>query len=119
MGVKVKEKVKGSGVWWIFVYHRGQRITRQVGTKAAATKAAQQIEARLTLGGNAFPPEKPPCPTLNEYYETYERTHMAVALKPSSQQSGRCCFERHLLPAVGQKRLDEICRADVEDLIAG
>jgi integrase len=25
MGVKIREKVKGSGVWWVFVNHRGER----------------------------------------------------------------------------------------------
>ena len=36
MGVKVREKIKGSGVWWVFVNHNRQRISKRVGSKKAA-----------------------------------------------------------------------------------
>ena len=50
MGVKVREKVPDSRVYWIFVNHHGRRTSRQVGSKKAAEQAKQQIEAKLTLG---------------------------------------------------------------------
>ena len=50
MGVNVREKVTGSGVWWVFVTHQGRRTSRRVGTKKAAEKTAEQIQAKLTLG---------------------------------------------------------------------
>ncbi len=30
MGVQVREKPPGSGVWWIFVNHQGQRKSKQI-----------------------------------------------------------------------------------------
>ena len=30
MGVKVREKVKGSGEWWIFINHQGKRRSKKV-----------------------------------------------------------------------------------------
>jgi len=38
MGVKIREKEKGSGTWWVFINHKGKRSSRQVGTEKAAEK---------------------------------------------------------------------------------
>ena len=79
MGVKVREKAQGSGVFWIFVNHNGQRTSRQVGSKKAAEQAKQQIEAKLTLG--QWLPEETPkktLPTLNLYYQGIAETNTAM-----------------------------------------
>src|SRR5436190_24139497 len=47
MGVKVREKVKGSGVYWVFVNHRGGRKAKQVGDKKAANAVASEIRKRI------------------------------------------------------------------------
>ena len=39
MGVKVREKERDSGIWWVFINHKGRRSSRQVGTKKAAEMA--------------------------------------------------------------------------------
>ncbi len=31
MGVTVREKVKGSGVWWVFISHQGKRKSKKIG----------------------------------------------------------------------------------------
>jgi integrase len=40
MGVRVAEKNKGSGVWWVFTYHQGARKAKKVGDKRAAYSGA-------------------------------------------------------------------------------
>jgi len=54
MGVKVREKVKGSGEWWLFIDNRGRRKARRVGIgksgKKAAELAALKISARRAEG---------------------------------------------------------------------
>ena len=51
MAVKVRE---WKGAWWVFVDHEGRRKAKRVGVgrtgKRAAETAAEQIQARLTLG---------------------------------------------------------------------
>lgn len=48
MGVKIREKPKGSGVWWIFIDHRGKRKAKKVGRdKKLARDVARKIEAKL------------------------------------------------------------------------
>ncbi len=65
MGVTIREKIKGSDVWWVFVAHKGRRTSRKVGDRKAAREAARKIEARLILGKRAFHEEaKLPAPTL-------------------------------------------------------
>ena len=50
MGVKVRERPKDSGVWWVFIDHKGQRRARKCGSKKLANKVAKVMEANLTLG---------------------------------------------------------------------
>ena len=50
MGVVTREKVKGSGIWWVFVNHQGQRRARRVGDRKTAEAVAIQLRARLVLG---------------------------------------------------------------------
>ena len=51
MSVKVREKNKGSGVWWLFVNHNGKRKSKQVGKdKVAAMRLAKILEGRLAAG---------------------------------------------------------------------
>ncbi len=42
MGVKVREKITGSGVWWVFVNHNGMRKSKKVGTEKLANKTKKE-----------------------------------------------------------------------------
>jgi hypothetical protein len=68
MGVKVREKIKGSGVWWVFVNHRGERGSHKVGSQKAALKVQETVEAQLKLGLTVFQEKKqaPAVPTPGE-----------------------------------------------------
>ncbi len=97
MGVTVREKTKDSGEWWVFIAHQGRRTSRKVGDRKAAREAARKIQARLTLGKGAFPDvkTKPPAPTLQHYFKSFERSYRAT-LQPSTwvvlrnEQEGSC-----------------------------
>jgi integrase len=118
VGVKVREKIEGSGVWWVFISHKGQRSSKRVGSEKAAQKVAEMIQARLKLGQDAVPKEKPPVPTLGEYYKTFKRVYMDTGLRYSTVDSYDRSFRLYILPRLGTARLDEINRSDVEELIA-
>ncbi len=72
MGVKVREKVKGSDQWWVFIAHNGRRTSRKVGSEKAALEVARKIQAKLTLGEVFLQEKKPPVPTLEEYYQRFK-----------------------------------------------
>ena len=46
MAVIVKEKIKGSGEWWVFINHKGKRRSKKIGSKKAAIAVKREVEAR-------------------------------------------------------------------------
>src|SRR5262245_5914078 len=116
MGVKVKEKINGSGVWWVFINHNGRRKSKRVGSEKAAKKVAEMIEARLKLGQAALPGEKVSLPTLEKYFKRFQETYLETAVRRSTKVSYESSFRLYLLPDLGQLRLDEISRDKILDL---
>ena len=65
MGVTIREKTKDSGVWYVYVNHRGMRKAKQCGPKKLAEKVKEVMEANLKLGRPLMgEEEKPPPPNL-------------------------------------------------------
>ena len=68
MGVKVREKPPGSGVYWIFINHKGKRKSKKIGAdNKLANKAAEKIKAKLVLGEFNIEKIETPCPTFKDY----------------------------------------------------
>lgn len=131
MGVKVKEKVKGSGEWWIFISHDYKRRAKKIGRdKRTAEEAAKKIEAKLTLGEFNLDDEKQErLPTLREYVDGWRDGRgefqsgwfdnvALLSLKHSTYRSYRLIIDRHLFPAFGSKPIDEISSRMIGDLIS-
>ena len=118
MGVRTREKPKDSGVWWVFVSFQGKRTSGRVGNREAAQEVAKQIEARLTLGKDALPARRKRAPTLDAYFERVKKCYLKNAIRPKTQVSYQSSFDLHILPRLGSKRLDEISKADIKNLIA-
>lgn len=114
MGVLVRQKVKGSGIWWVVVCHNKKRKYVRVGTKEAAKAAARKIEAGLATGAVNLNP--PAVPTFREYADKWMEGHVRNNLKPSTQRSARMVLDKILLPAFGDSPINKIARDDVEKL---
>jgi integrase len=131
MGVKVREKIKGSGEWYIFIDYKNKRKAKKIGKdKEVAKKAAKIIEARLTLNDlDIFEKDDIFTPTFKEYVfgyvnnkESYPGWFNSIAkikLKYSTRQNHKYIITNHLLPYLGTKHLDEISPRLVNDLIYG
>ena len=117
MGVRVREKQKGSGEWWIFIYHRGKRASKKVGRSEDKARAvAKEIEARLVLGDLGMLEEKKQIPTFGEYSEEILGIHsdeQAIFDLRAIHSS----LEDHVLPSFGKRPLDKISRGEVRDFI--
>lgn len=50
MGVTVREKKNGSGIWWVFINHQGRRKSVKVGAEKAANEVKASVEAELKKG---------------------------------------------------------------------
>jgi len=117
MGVKVREKVEGSGVWWIFINHNGQRKAKRVGTEKAAREAAKKIEAKLTLGDFKIEKPKPKAATFEEYAERW--LTLRHDWKESTRHSYGVCLETHVYPVFGKTSLGAIGRKDLKVFFDG
>jgi integrase len=117
MGVKVREKPKGSGSWWVFIDYQNRRKAVKVGGKREAQTRAKDIETAL-LFGNLTNPEGDPADTLfKEYAEGW------LAGKKATRRHGTYLMyhkmlKTHLLPVFGGLPLRDISRAQVRQLCA-
>jgi integrase len=121
MGVSVREKVKGSGIWWVFVKHKGQRTSSMIGSETAAEKVKEIVEAQLKLGQYVFPKKESAerdLPTVQEYFEKLNESYYQTAIRESTADKYRTNFKVHILPPIGHLRLDEVTRKHMEVLVS-
>jgi integrase len=119
MGVKIREKIPGSGAWWVFVNHKGERGSMQIGSEKAARRTAEKIQAEIGLGLFVFPTQKAePQITLEHYYRKFERTYLKTACRESTAERYDECFRIHILPRFGGLPLPEVTRDKVKEFVA-
>jgi integrase len=114
MAVIVREKVKGSNEWWIFINHQGKRRSKKIGSKKAANSVAKEIEKRLARGDLGMIREK--CPTVAEYGKQWLKSPLNQ-WADGTTLNYESIFKRHVGQHLGGKRLDEIGRRDVKEFI--
>ena len=117
MGVTVREKVKGSGDWWVFVAWHNRRTSRRIGDRRAAERVASQLRARLQLGDVSLFTGADSEPTLKAYAETWLKDY-EPHIKPRTHELYRSLWTRHLEPSLGGTRLKDITREQARSLFA-
>jgi integrase len=112
MGVKVREKKKGSGVWWIFIDHQGRRKAKKVGKdKKVAENIAKKVEAKLALGDMGLVENKTVvAATFEEYANTWKTLTVPATCKPSTESDYKGILKNHVLPVFGKTTVNEINR---------
>jgi integrase len=127
MGIRVREKPNGSGIYWIFINHHGKRKSKKIGKdKKLASECAEQLGARLVLGELNIS-KASPTPTLKEYifgwndnsgiYPGWLRTFAEISIKRSTRKSYEGIIKNHLSPAFGNKILSDISSQDISIFI--
>lgn len=121
MGVIVRQKVQGKGnPWWVFISHNGGRQSKLVGDKKAATSVASELREKIKLGEFKIETEeKKPIPTFKEYSDTWMATTVPATCKASTVEDYRDLLRLHVLPALGDIRIDLITRGKVKDFLLG
>ena len=121
MGVKVREKIMGSGVWWVFINRQGERTSSMIGSEKAAEEVKETVEAQLKLGQYVFPKYEKPVerqqPTVQEYFEKLKETYYQTSVRESTADKYETNFRVHILPSLGGLRLDEVTREHMENLV--
>ncbi len=112
MGVKVREKKKGSGVWWIFIDHQGRRRAKKIGRdKKVAENIAKKVEAKLVLGDMGLVENKTvTAATFEEYADTWKTLTVPATCKPSTVSDYQGILKNHVLPVFGKSSVNEINR---------
>jgi integrase len=130
MAVKVRQRPKGSGIWWVFIDHQGKRKAKKIGSdKRLAREVAKKIEARLVLEGTGVIEKRPKVPTLKEYVYGWQDSKgefrlgwfdkvANLSLKNSTKRGYHLILHSQLIPAFGSKRLDEITPRMIGDFIS-
>ncbi len=115
MGVKVREKPKGSGEWWVFINHNGVRKSKKIGKdKSTAHRVAKQLEARLTLKQFDMDGFNKKVPTLKQYAEQWFK--LPHKLNVNTYRMYKRNLEKHVFPTLGDRQIDQIKRRDFKAL---
>jgi len=122
MGVRVRQKKKGKDKngkehpFWVFISHQGKRTSRKVGSKKAAQRVAQQIEAKLTLGKVEFA-EKKAIPNFGEYAEKWLKGYVNLNCRESTVDQYAGALNFHIFPEFKNDRLDRITRGNIRHFL--
>jgi integrase len=129
MSVQVREKPKGSGIYWLFVCHQGHRKAKRIGPDMDyALEMAAKVEEQLAAAQMPDPAEKKdPCPTLRQYvfgwkdelqaYPGWIHEEAKFCLKDSTKTGYRNILKAYILPALGKLPMDEITPKLVKGLV--
>ena len=117
MAVNIREKTKGSGVWWIFINHHGIRQAKKIGkNKKLAREVAQKLQAKLILGDLDIEKPKPKIPTFGEYSQKW-LAFIKMNRRESTYERYDQVLKTHILPVFKNKPLDTITRGDIRDFL--
>ena len=121
MGIKVREKPKNSGNWWVFINHQGRRKAKKIGRdKRTAIAVARQIEAKLVLGELHLAEEKKPqAPSFEEYAKSWIGLTVPSTCKTSTEMGYQSILDNHVLPVFGKNTVTGIQRLMIKKFLMG
>ena len=116
MAVKIREL---RGKLYLVIDYRGKRKTRVIGTdRKTAEEVRRQVEAKLVLGDlGLLNNEDQKLPTFGVYADKWIKNYANIECKRSTAEGYDGVLRQYLLPRFTKKRLDEIKRDDVKELI--
>jgi integrase len=119
MGVRLEKYRKGGvsleryRVDFMFEHPSGKlervRKVSPVNTKRGAERYEHELREAMLSGLRG----QKEAPLLEAFAEDFMKVHAKAENKPSEQAKKRQLLDKHLLPVLGKKRLDELSREDV------
>ena len=118
MGVTVREKIPGSGVWWVFIKHLEKRKSKQIGRdKRAAQEIAEKIRAKLVLGDFNFDNKTKRISTFGEYAKIWIDNTVPTTCKAISVSDYKGILNNHILPVFEKTPVNEITRLGIKNFL--
>jgi len=115
MGVIVREKVKGSGEWWVFLVHNGVRKSKLVGDEESAEAVAREL--RKKIAGGDFGILKKKAQSFGSYAKRWRENVLPATCKPSTVDDYESILDRHVLPVFKSQPIDKINRLSVKEFL--
>lgn len=119
MGVKVRERPKGSGIWWIFIDHQGKRKAKRIGTdKRLAFEIAKKLEAKLVLKElNLKPKNRDQSLIFKNYATKWLEEYIKNSRRISTYERYRDALIKHVFPTLGNRSILDLSRGEVRGLL--
>jgi len=118
MGVSIRQKPKGSGVWWVFINHQGRRKAKKIGKdKKLAREVAKKVDAKLVLGEYEFNKNKERSPLFKEYAEQGLALPHDFKLVTGDEYHRK--LKLHAFPEIGNLPICEIDKKCLQKLFDG
>lgn len=116
MGVTVREKVKDSGEYFIFINWNGYRKSKKIGRDLRlANEVAEKIKARMVLGERPFEAEQnQKQPTFEKYAQQWLK--LPTDRKPTTVEVYERALRCHVFPGIGKLPIDEITKPRLQAL---
>ncbi|MBV5341774.1 MAG: site-specific integrase [Deltaproteobacteria bacterium] len=113
MSATVREKVKGSGRWYVIVIHNGHRKSAVATDKRQADLTAREINKRILEGTFQLNNDD-----FAKTFSTYGEIYIANAtIKPSTLADYKSMLKKHINPVFGSKTVDKINRLDIKNFL--
>jgi integrase len=118
MGVKVREKPPGSGIFWVFINHNGRRKSKKIGMdEDLANEVAEKIKAKLVLGELDIEKIEEPCPIFKDYCELWLEGYIKPTKRRTTYQRYSSLLKKYIAPKIGKMPIDTITRGHVRDTL--
>ncbi len=128
MGVAVREKQNGSGIYWLFIRHAGERVSQLVGDKETAEDAKKEILKEIRLGRfdiaamkaarmKEKEEEKPRVPTPAAFFDDTMSPLWEASLARATFSRYEQSFRLHIRPTLGDVSLKELTREQAKELV--
>ena len=114
MGVKAREKPKGSGIWYVFISHHGTRKAKKIGRdKALAQRVAKEIGAKLVLKDTGLLDEKKDVPLFYDLAQQWLAVHIKPVKRTTTYKRYSSLLRMYVNPVIGSVPVDEFRRVQV------
>jgi len=111
------KKPENSGIWLVFINHKGKRKARKIGrSKWLAKDVAQRINAQIKLGDLGFVDGKP-YSTFGEYATTYMTVTLSATCKMSTKVNYISILQKHVLPVFGSTIISDMNRFTIKKFL--
>ena len=117
MGVKIREKPKGSGEWWIFINHHGNRKSKRVGDKETAQEVAKRIEAKLILGDFGVIKEEIKVPNFDEVYRLWLEDYIKQTKRQTTYQRYASLYKNHIKSQISKVPINKLKRGQIRNAL--